>query len=165
MRLAVKAGFLRKVYSLLSLQLLFTVASSAFFMFHEPTRYFVLANQGMLVGAAIAPLPFILLLHCYQYRHPLNLALLGGFTLCLSYTVGVVCAMYYEQHYGPVVLQALVLTAAVFISLSSYVLVTKKDFSFLGGGLKRSSTVLGLLEVTEPGRLPGSLPSSTCLNA
>merc|ERR1712072_1232766 len=34
-----------------------------------------------------------------------------------------------------VVLQALVLTAAVFISLSSYVLVTKKDFSFLGGGL------------------------------
>merc|ERR1712072_259296 len=131
----VKAGFLRKVYSLLSLQLLFTVASSAFFMFHEPTRYFVLANQGMLVGAAIAPLPFILLLHCYQYRHPLNLALLGGFTLCLSYTVGVVCAMYYEQHYGPAVLQALVLTAAVFISLSSYVLVTKKDFSFLGGGL------------------------------
>merc|ERR1719271_1329377 len=43
--------------------------------------------------------------------------------------------MYYEQHYGPVVLQALVLTAAVFISLTSYVLVTKKDFSFLGGAL------------------------------
>ena len=36
---------------------------------------------------------------------------------------------------GVIVLQALILTASVFISLTTYVLVTKKDFSFLGGGL------------------------------
>merc|ERR1719198_1576751 len=74
-------------------------------------------------------------LYCYKDRHPLNLALLGGFTLAMTYTVGVVCAMYYQNHMGLVVLQALVLTAAVFVSLSTYVLVTKKDFSFLGGAL------------------------------
>lgn len=61
--------------------------------------------------------------------------LLGGFTLGMSYSVGVICAMYYASGLGAVVLQALVLTFAVFLSLSAYVLVSKKDFSFLGGGL------------------------------
>lgn len=131
----VKAGFIRKVYGILSVQLLFTVASSAFFMFHEPTRLFVLANPGMMLGASLAPFGFLLALHCHKDRHPLNMALLGGFTLSITYTVGVVCAAYYQQHLGHVVLQALILTAAVFVSLTSYVLVTKKDFSFLGGGL------------------------------
>ena len=43
----IRAGFLTKVYSILSLQLLFTIASSAFFMFHEPTRLYVLSSPNM----------------------------------------------------------------------------------------------------------------------
>ena len=132
---AIKAGFLRKVYGILSIQLLFTCCSSAFFMFHEPTRNYVLANPSMLMAASIAPFGFLLALFCYKDRHPLNMALLGGFTVCMTYTVGVVCAAYYQNHMGVIVLQALILTASVFISLTTYVLVTKKDFSFLGGGL------------------------------
>ena len=66
--LAVKAGFIRKVYGILSIQLLFTVASSAFFMFHEPTRLYVLANPNMLMAAAIAPFGFLLGLFCYRDR-------------------------------------------------------------------------------------------------
>ena len=42
----VKAGFIRKVYGILSIQLLFTVASSALFMFHEPTRMFLQHDQS-----------------------------------------------------------------------------------------------------------------------
>jgi len=61
--------------------------------------------------------------------------LLSAFTLCETYTVGVICAIYQEQGYGIVVLQALILTAAVFSSLTAYVFVTKKDFSFMGAGL------------------------------
>ena len=131
----IRAGFIRKVYGILSIQLLFTVASAAFFMFHEPTRLFVLQNEGLKLTAAFAPFGFLLALSCYKDRHPLNLGLLAGFTLCLTYTVGVVCAMYYQMHYGQIVLQALVLTAAVFVSLTFYVMTTKKDFSFLGGAL------------------------------
>ena len=52
--------------------------------------------------------------------------LLGGFTLCMSYTVGVVCAVYQASGQGIIVLQALLLTAAVFLSLTTYVHVTKK---------------------------------------
>jgi len=131
----IKAGFIRKVYGILAIQLLFTVLSSAFFMFHEPARSYVLQNQGMLLGASLAPFGFLLALHCYKDRHPLNLALLGGFTACITYTVGVVCAAYYATGYGLVVLQALILTASVFVSLTAYVLVTKKDFSWMGGAL------------------------------
>jgi len=132
---AIKAGFLRKVYGILAVQLLFTVASSAFFMFHVPTRDYVLHSQGMLLGASLAPFGFLMGLYCYKDRHPLNLALLAGFTACITYTVGVVCAAYYTTGYGMIVLQALILTASVFISLTAYVLVTKKDFSWMGGAL------------------------------
>jgi len=138
----VKAGFIRKVYGILSIQLLFTIMASAFCMFHTPTRMWVLASPGMLMTSSFLPFGFLLALHCYKDRHPLNLALLGGFTACLSYTVGVVCATYYENNMGMVVLQALVLTAAVFLSLTSYVLVTKKDFSFLGAGLFAALIIL-----------------------
>ena len=131
----VKAGFIRKVYGLLSIQLLFTTVFGAFFMFHEPTRHFVLANQGMLFGASIAPFGFLGALYCYKDRHPLNLGLLSGFTLSIAYTVGVVCALYKEAGIGFIVIEAFVLTAAVFVSLTAYVHLTKKDFSFLGGGL------------------------------
>merc|ERR1719421_1294281 len=60
----------------------------------------------------------------------------------MSYTVGVVCAMHYEAGYGQLVLEALLLTGAVFASLTMYVMTTKKDFSFLGGALFSALLVL-----------------------
>merc|ERR1719174_1222075 len=43
--------------------------------------------------------------------------------------------MYYASGAGMAVLQALILTASIFVSLTAYVLITKKDFNFLGAGL------------------------------
>ena len=123
------------MYAILTIQLLFTVCSSAFFMFHEPTRHWVLSSPNMMMTAAFLPFGFLLGLFCYKDKHPLNMALLAGFTAAMTYTVGVVCASYYEVGYGMIVLQALMLTGAVFASLTSYVFVSGKDFSFLGGAL------------------------------
>jgi len=131
----VKAGFIRKVYGILAIQLLMTVLGAATFMFHSPTRYYVLSHPEMMMTAAFLPFGFLLGLFCYKDKHPINMALLGGFTLAMTYTVGVVCASYYENGLGLIVLQALILTAAVFVSLTTYVFVTGKDFSFLGAGL------------------------------
>ena len=140
----IKAGFVRKVYGILAVQLLFTVASSAFMMLglDTSTRHSLIRNQGMMLFASLMPFGFLGALHCYKDRHPLNLGLLGGFTMCLSYTVGIVCAVYYESGYGMVVLEALILTAAVFLSLTAAVHVTKKDFSFMGGALFAGLIVL-----------------------
>jgi len=131
----VKAGFIRKVYGILAIQLLFTVAGACTCMFSESIRASVLGTPSMLMVASIAPFGFLLGLYCYKDKHPVNLVLLGGFTLCMTYTVGVVCAAYYEGGYGLIVLQALILTASVFASLTTYVMVTKKDFSWMGGAL------------------------------
>ena len=46
--------------------------------------------------------------------------------MCEAYTVGVICAMYSEMGLGIVVLQAVLLTAAVFVALTTYVHATKK---------------------------------------
>lgn len=131
----VRAGFIKKVYGILSLQLLVSVMTAATFMLHQPTRDWVLSSRSIFYAAIFAPLGLLFALHCYKSKHPTNMYLLGAFTLCESYTVGVICATYYEAGYGMIVLQALLLTAAVFVSLTTYVLVTKKDFSFLGAGL------------------------------
>lgn len=131
----VKAGFIRKVYSILSIQLLLTVVGSAFFMLHTGARQFVLQTPSMFYVAMFCPIALIFALMCYKDQHPTNMYLLSAFTLCETYTIGVICAMYYENGAGMIVLQALILTAAVFISLTVYTLTTKKDFSFLGAGL------------------------------
>jgi len=158
---AVKAGFLRKVYGILSIQLLVTVAGAALFMFQEDAHQFVLRTPSAFYVALFMPFGFLLALHCYKDRHPINMYaaprflallyvvlvaclgvdglcgryLLAAFTLCESYTIGVICAIYQENNAGIIVFQAFVLTAAIFIALTTYVLVTKKDFSFLGAGL------------------------------
>jgi hypothetical protein len=63
--------------------------------------------------------------------------------------------MYYATGQGMMVLQALVLTAAIFLSLTAYVLVTKKDFSFMGARPRRPAC---LCPVDEPGRRLPHLP-------
>ena len=104
-------------------------------MFVDSARGFALSSPGVFYTALFVPLALLFALSCYKNQHPTNMYLLTAFTVCEAYTVGVICAIYYEQGYGEIVLQALLLTAAVFTSLTSYVFVTKKDFSWMGGAL------------------------------
>jgi len=132
---AIKAAFIRKVYGILSIQLLLTVAGAGTFMFVDSAREYALSSVGVFYVALFMPIGILFALMCYKDKHPVNMYLLSAFTLCEAYTMGVVCARYYEAGYGMIVLQALLLTAAVFIGLTSYVFYTKKDFSWMGGAL------------------------------
>ncbi|KAL3926952.1 MAG: hypothetical protein SGPRY_003055 [Prymnesium sp.] len=155
----VRAGFIRKVYAILTIQLLVTSGTGALFMLHHDVRNFVTHTPSLLYTALFLPIAFIIALHCYKDKHPHNMYILGGFTICEAYTVGVICAMYQESGMGMIVLQAcfspasrtaLMLTAAIFISLTAYTLNTKTDFSFLGAGLFAGLVVLivwGLLNM------------------
>lgn len=119
-----------------------TVAVATFFMLHDATRAFVTSNPPLFYAALFLPIPFLFALQCYRNSHPRNLQILSAFTLCEAYTLGVICAMYYERGWGVIVLQALVLTAAVFVALTAYTLTTKRDFSFLGAGLFAGLVIL-----------------------
>lgn len=124
-------GFIRKVYGILSAQIVLTTIVSSVTVLYTPINDLLRGNSAVLLFFLI--LPFVLLwpLHVYQQKHPLNFVLLGLFTTCLSLTVGVSCA----NTDGKIVLEALILTSAVVASLTAYSFWAAKkgkDFSYLG---------------------------------
>lgn len=125
----IRSGFIRKVLIILTLQVLTTLACATLFMLSSNVREQVLSTRWAFYTAIFAPLGFLLALSCYQRSHPTNLLLLSGFTLAESYTVGFICAATYAAGYGAIIWQALLITAAVFLSLVTFVLVTRRDFS------------------------------------
>lgn len=134
----VKNGFLKKIYSLLSLQLVFTWSMSYLFYKNKDISNFVLSNPGALVTASLGTFLFLFLSWCYGKKYPANYLILSGFTICESYLVSYICLFYQPIS----VLLAWGLTATIFVSLSLYVIVTGKDFSFLGAGLFAGLTIL-----------------------
>uniref|UniRef100_A0A0C9RHZ3 TSA: Wollemia nobilis Ref_Wollemi_Transcript_19177_1334 transcribed RNA sequence n=1 Tax=Wollemia nobilis TaxID=56998 RepID=A0A0C9RHZ3_9CONI len=145
-------AFIRKVYSILSLQLLLTVVVAATVVLYSPLTLFIAGTPGLLLGISILPLILMCPLYCYHQKHPINLVLLGLFTVFLSLTVGVSCAF----TKGRIVLEALILTAAVVFSLTGYTFWASKkgkDFSFLGPILFSSLLVLilfGFIQMVFP---------------
>lgn len=127
----IRMGFLRKVYGLLTVQLLLTVAVAATFMAFEPVRLFVQENPWTLLMSFFMTIAILVALHIKRRDHPANLILLAVFTLIQAYTVGVVVSTYDTV----IVLQALIITLTVLVGLTAYTFQSKKDFSFLGFGL------------------------------
>jgi len=131
----IRNGFIRKVYGILSVQMVVTVMVACLFMFEPSCHSFVLSSPGFFTAALWSPLAILLVLACNSKTYPLNMYLLSAFTLAEAYGVGVICAAYQERGDGFVILQAFILTATVFVSLTAYTFITKKDFSFMGAGL------------------------------
>merc|ERR1719335_2134848 len=69
---------------------------------------------------------------CFKSQFPVNLGLLFGFTVCMSYVVGVVCTAYAAQGYAALVLEAFAITSLLFVGLTAFTMWSGIDFSFLG---------------------------------
>mmetsp|Transcript_20424 Transcript_20424/g.52764 ORF Transcript_20424/g.52764 Transcript_20424/m.52764 type:complete len:318 (+) Transcript_20424:52-1005(+) len=131
----IRQGFLRKVYGLISAQLLVTFLMCVWFMFHVPTRFFVVSHPYMTGFSGLSSIVFLVMCWWYKDKHPVNLGMLGCFTLAIAYNVAFTCAAYMQSGLGYIVLQAFVLTAVITVSLTLFTLHSKRDFSFLGAGL------------------------------
>jgi protein lifeguard len=132
---SVRLGFLRKVYSILALQLALTTFICGIFML-PPVRGAVLAVGGVLTFVGfIATFGCIFALMANKDVFPLNMKLLAAFTVGESLLIGTICAQYAQAGLGYLVLEALVITLAIFTGLTAYCLTTKRDFQFLGAGL------------------------------
>ncbi|CAI5457925.1 unnamed protein product [Closterium sp. Yama58-4] len=124
-------GFIRKVYGIIGAQLLLTAAVGSCFALIPSVREFGLTNGYFMFFATILPFATLIPLVIYRSRHPLNLALLAVWTACMSMTVGLICSMYS----GPIVAEALGLTASVVLGLTAYTYYAVKkgqEFSYLG---------------------------------
>jgi FtsH-binding integral membrane protein len=145
-------AFIRKVYGILSTQMMLTTAVAAVIVFSTPVKEFFASSPGLLLAIAFLPLVLMCPLYYYQQSHPLNLVLLGFFTVGVSLTVGISCAF----TNGLIVLEALLLTATVVLSLTAYTYWASKngyDFNFLGPILFVSVIVLvvfGLIQAIFP---------------
>lgn len=128
---ALRLGFIRKVYGILTVQLLLTTAVAGFVMFTPGVKETLAGMPGLLTITSLLPLIGMIPLYCYRYSHPLNLVFLGVWTLCLSTTVGMICT----QYSGLIVFQAILITAVVTSALTIYTFVGVKkgqDYGYLG---------------------------------
>lgn len=139
---SVRQGFVRKVYGILSCQLLLTVLMAATFMKVESIRTFVITNPFMLYSAMFLAFGLLFALMVKKDEHPTNMYLLAAFTAVEAYTIGVVCATFEANGIGNLVLHAALLTAIVFLSLTVFTMQSKIDFSFMGAGLFSCLTIL-----------------------
>ncbi|XP_077121298.1 protein lifeguard 4 [Ranitomeya variabilis] len=127
----IRMDFLRKVYTILTVQVLLTTVSAGIFLYFEAVRSFVHESPGLLLISALGSLGTIIALTIYRHQHPVNLYLLFAFTLLEAITVGIAVTFYDVA----VVLQAFILTTAVFFGLTAFTFQSKRDFSKLGAGL------------------------------
>ncbi|XP_024397402.1 BI1-like protein [Physcomitrium patens] len=145
-------GFIRKVYGILSVQILLTTIVAGSVVYFEGLKTFFQQTPGLVLFLAFVPLIVMCPLYAYHQSHPLNLILLGLFTVTMSLSVGISSSM----APAPIVLEAFVLTTIVVVALTGYTYWAAKkgmDFNFLGPVLFTSLVVLvffGLIQAFFP---------------
>lgn len=131
--LSIRQAFVRKVYTILGLQLLLTFGVGSFISLNPTVRAWSLSNQWLFWVALFGSFALLIGTYLCQRSYPKNLIFLFGFTLCESYIVGLVTSLYDTR----IVLEALVITLVVFLGLSLFAIQTKYDFTgwsgYLGG--------------------------------
>ncbi|NXE91171.1 LFG4 protein, partial [Menura novaehollandiae] len=128
----IRMAFLRKVYSILSIQVLLTTVTSAIFLYSTGVQAFVHERPALLLISGFGSLAVIVALTLYRHQHPVNLYLLFGFCSLIDRLLSLCIVSFYDVS---IVLQAFILTTAVFLGLTAYTLQSKRDFSKFGAGL------------------------------
>ncbi|KAM9321476.1 protein lifeguard 2 [Gastrophryne carolinensis] len=130
----VRRSFIRKVYSILTLQLLVTVAVVALFTFCDPVKEYVQANPIWYWASYAVFFTTYLVLACCsgpRRRFPWNFILLCIFTLSMSYLTGMLSSFYNTKS----VILCLGITALVCLSVTLFSFQTRVDFTTCSGVL------------------------------
>ena len=139
----VRLGFIRKVYGILSVQMLFTVAFCFIACLPNLQNAKALSTNGLVLGIGemlknntlmiliiVAYFVSFIALVCCRLDKlvPTNYALLGTFTFCTSWMVAVAC----KRTQPIIVLEAATLTFSVTFAITVYAMTTKTDFTVFG---------------------------------
>jgi modulator of FtsH protease len=118
---------LRNTYMLLSMTLLFSAAMAGVAM----------AINAPYLGFIPLIAAFVLLFAISKMKNSVwGIVLVFAFTGILGFSLGPIISYYMQATGGSqIIFTALGLTGMIFLSLSGYVLTTKKDFSFMAGFL------------------------------
>ncbi|GJC84686.1 transmembrane BAX inhibitor motif-containing protein [Colletotrichum tofieldiae] len=131
----IRNQFIRKVYAILTVQLLVTGAVSALSFFSDGYKTWIQAHPGLVFASLIGAMIMMLLTFWKRKSYPTNLLFLSGFTLMEAYSISVIVSFYKAS----IVLNAVFLTAGIFVFLTAFACQTKYDFTswipYLGGAL------------------------------
>ncbi|XP_066299930.1 protein lifeguard 1-like [Branchiostoma lanceolatum] len=125
---------MRKVFSILMVQLVVTIGIICIFLYVDEVRIFAFQNRWMYyVALGITFVMIITLACCPNVRRnfPINFICLAIFTLAEGYLLGSISAAYGAD----AVMWAAGITAVVSLSLTVFALQTKIDFTVMGGCL------------------------------
>jgi len=128
---SIRRGFIRKVYSILSLQLLVTAAVAGLF-FIEPVQQYSRENPWLMIIAFIPIVVCLCVFSCcanVRRQYPGNLICLSIFTLAEGVLMGFAISVYEAKE----VMMAIGITIIIVLGLTLFALQTKIDFTALGG--------------------------------
>nr|XP_033789124.1 protein lifeguard 1 [Geotrypetes seraphini]XP_033789126.1 protein lifeguard 1 [Geotrypetes seraphini]XP_033789127.1 protein lifeguard 1 [Geotrypetes seraphini] len=138
---SIRRAFIRKVFLVLSVQLLVTFGFVAIFTFVDSVKLYVKKNTWTYyVSYAVFFVSLIVLSCCGEFRrkHPWNLLALSILTLSLSYMVGMIASFYNTE----TVIMAVGITVVVCFTVVLFSLQTKYDFTSCMGVLLVCMVVL-----------------------
>lgn len=131
----IRNQFVRKVYTILTVQLLATGAVSTVSFVSPAYKEWIQGHPALVFISMFGAIGMMLLTYWKRHSYPTNLLFLSGFTLLEAYTISVVVSFYKTS----IVLNAVLLTAGIFVFLTAFACQTKYDFTswmpYLFGGL------------------------------
>ncbi|XP_044076705.1 protein lifeguard 1 isoform X2 [Siniperca chuatsi] len=130
----VRRGFVKKVFSILTLQLLFTFSVVCVFTFSSVVKEAVQANLWAYLSSFIIFFVVATALNCcksFSRRHPWNIVGLVVVTLSLSYMVGTVASF----HNTTAVVITMGATLAISVAIIAFSAQTRYDFTICYGVL------------------------------
>lgn len=121
----IRHAFVRKVYAILTVQLVATAIFSSISFFSLTFKNWIQTNPWMLYVSIFGSFGFLFLTYWKRTSYPTNLLFLSGFTLMEAYSIAVVTSFYDSR----IVLQATVITGALFVALTLFACQTKYDIT------------------------------------
>jgi len=137
----IRKGFIFKVYGLLTIQLVLTFGFVILANEIKVLKIFIVTHIWFLIVLLFVPFVILILFVCYKStmnKVPLNYILLFIFTIAEGYVVSFITLGYTKKS----VYFVMALTLLAVIALTIYALVTKKDFTLMGGILWVTLTLL-----------------------
>lgn len=138
----VRRGFVRKVFGILAAQLIVTAIFAIVVGTAPAVRAYCATSPAMLITASVLSFVVVIALSCSDHlrrSHPINLVMLGLFTLCEAYLVACIAAITPVE----ITITAVAITGLLCAVLVLYAMQTRYDFTAMGGALL--VTLFGLL--------------------
>ena len=142
----VRLSFIRKVYLILSAQLILTTGLVAVGMTNKGYREYIRTHVSLFIVAIVLNLISAYAIICSKSvarTVPTNYFFLSLFTLTEAYLVSMITSVTEPE----IVFVAVCLTAGIVVSLTIYAMYTKTDFTMMGGMLFMLCSTLILMTI------------------